>query len=97
LDRALRVALVESRAGKRGDAMSRGRRVPPPPFVQVGTTNPPIEEMARSLRGQVGLFMLRYEHDDGCPTPSSQRWDDCTCQEVDHRLLRFVDERQTQR
>jgi hypothetical protein len=53
--------------------------------------------MAQALHGQVGLFMLRYEHDDGCPTLVSQRWDDCTCQTVDHRLLRFVAEGQAQR
>jgi hypothetical protein len=60
-------------------------------FAQVGTTNPSVDELAQPLHGQAGLFLLRYEHDDGCETLSSQRMDDCMCAAVDHRLLRFVD------
>lgn len=70
--------------------MSKGRRVPPP-FTQVGHANPTPAETAQALRGQAGLFMMRYEHDDGCLTLRSQNLKDCRCAQVDHRLLRYVD------
>lgn len=61
-------------------------------FVQVGPTNPSVDEMVTAQGGQSGLFMLRFEHDRSCKTIRSQRWEDCTCRDVDHRLLRFVPE-----
>ncbi len=60
----------------------RGRRTPP--------KNPSIEEMARALKTP-GVYILEYQHDDGCPTPRTQRMADCTCSQVDHRLLRYSD------
>ena len=62
----------------------RGRQ--PPPRQPSGPT---IEQMVARLAGQTGLFMLEYQHDDGCPTLRSQRWEDCTCDQVDHQLLRY--------
>lgn len=45
--------------------------------------------MAAAIAGQSGLFILNYQHDDGCPTIRSQRMKDCTCRQVDHQLLRY--------
>lgn len=74
----------------------RGRRVPPP-FAQIGRVNPTVEEMAQATGGQTGLFMLRFEHNPNCATILTQDWRDCSCgDDVDHRLLRFVDEGQAQ-
>jgi hypothetical protein len=72
--------------------MAKGRRVPP--FVPITRVNPPIEEMAQVVT-RPGLYMLSFEHNDGCPTIISQRWDDCTCgDDVDHRLLRYAPEQE---
>jgi hypothetical protein len=61
--------------------MARGRTVPP--------KNPTIEAMIAEMN-QPGLYILRFEHNDGCPTIRSQRWDDCTCgDDVDHRLVHY--------
>jgi hypothetical protein len=64
----------------------RGRTPPPRQAA------PTVEQMAARLAGQTGLFMLEYRHDDGCPTIDTQRWEDCTCDQVDHQLLRYQPE-----
>jgi hypothetical protein len=34
-----------------------------------------------------GFYVLNVQHDDGCPTIRSQRQSDCTCSEVEQRLV----------
>ncbi len=69
----------------------KGRKVPPP-FIPITGTNPTLEEMIQHAT-QPGLVMLRFEHNTGCRTIRSQRWEDCSCgDDVDHRLLRYAPE-----
>jgi hypothetical protein len=58
-------------------------RTPPP------KRGPALEDILAALVGQSGVFMLEYRHDDGCPTIASQDMNDCTCQVVEHDLLRY--------
>ncbi len=62
-------------------------RTPPPHQAA-----PTVEQLYARLAGQTGLFMLEFQHDDHCPTITSQRWEDCTCEQVDHQLLRYQPE-----
>ncbi len=68
--------------------MSNRKRIKRP-FVQVGPTNPSQAAILQAIK-EPGLVIFRFEHDDGCKTIVSQRWEDCTCQDVDHRLLRLA-------
>jgi len=67
----------------------KGRAVPPPPRQR---SAPTVEEMAAAIAGQAGLFILEFRHEDDCRCITSQRWEDCTCDQVDHSLLRYQPE-----
>ncbi len=74
--------------------MSNRKRIKnKPPFRQVGTKNPSVEEMVRTFTEDVGMFVVQIEHDDWCKAQYTQSFDDCTC-EPDHRLMRYAPEQE---
>ncbi len=68
--------------------MSNKKRIKRP-FRQVGPKNPSIELMTAVLTRSAGVFLVEVRHDDGCPTITSQREEQCICNDTEHVLLKF--------
>lgn len=47
-----------------------------------------VADVARVVGNKKGLFVLRVEHDDTCPTLRTNRGEDCNCS-PDYKLVQM--------